>query len=339
MKSLLRTPLSCLLAACLLAGCLSSPGATPIPTPSALPSLTFSPPPPTLTSTVTSTPTITPLPRPEVSRVLILSLDGFRPDAIAQAPMVNLQALMSAGAYSLQAQTIFPSGTLPAHASMLTGSCPARHGVDWNDYDPARGYAIGTDLFDLAHAAGLETFMVVSKEKLVQLTEPQSLDHFEYINDRGLIIAQYVAEQVIPQGFGVLFVHFPTADWMGHEHGWMSWQYLDVLRQDDRALGILLQALDQAGLRSSTLVIVTADHGGHDTTHGSLLAEDMTVPWVIAGPGVRPGELGVPINTTDTAATAGWALGLELPSDWNGLPVLEAFGLPSEQVRLDPRCP
>jgi len=222
---------------------------------------------------------------------------------------------------------------------MLTGFCPARHGVDWNDYDPAQGYAIGTDLFDLAHAAGLETFMVVSKEKLVQLTEPQSLDHFEYINDRGLIIAQYVAEQVIPQGFGVLFVHFPTPDWMGHEHGWMSWQYLDVLRQDDRALGILLQALDQAGLRSSTLVIVTADHGGHDTTHGSLLVEDMTVPWVITGPGVRPGELGVPINTTDTAATAGWALGLELPSDWDGLPVLEAFGLPSEQARLDPRCP
>jgi predicted AlkP superfamily pyrophosphatase or phosphodiesterase len=246
---------------------------------------------------------------------------------------------MQTGAYSLHAQTTFPSGTLPSHASMLTGYCPADHGVDWNDYDPEQGYAIGTDLFDLAHAAGLRTVMLAGKQKLVQLTEPASLDEFEYINDRGLVIAQAVVDRVIPQDFGVLFVHFPTPDWMGHEYGWMSWQYLDVLRQDDRALQLMLDALDQAGMRSDTLVIVTSDHGGHDDTHGSWMPADMTIPWIVSGPGVVPGEVTVPINTTDTAATAAWALGLDLPADWDGLPVLDAFGFPSDTTRLDPRCP
>jgi arylsulfatase A-like enzyme len=339
-----RSLFTALLVLLLLTGCLPGlSGPTPAATVSPLPSLTFPPlPTGTPTASLTPAPSLAPSqtarPQPAVSRVLILSLDGMRPDAIQQAPMLNLLGLMQAGAYSLVAQTIYPSATLPSHTSMLTGLCPSQHGVLWNDYDPSQGYAIGTDLFDLAHAAGLTTVMVVGKDKLRQITEPASTDQFKYINDRGLVIARYVAEQVIPNGFGLLFIHFPTPDWMGHEYGWMSWQYLDVLRQDDQGLGLLLEALDQAGLRSDTLVIVTADHGGHDTTHGSSQPEDMTVPWVVSGPGVVPGGVAVPISTTDTAATAAWVLGLSLPAEWAGIPVYEAFGQTSP-VRPEPRCP
>src|SRR5262245_25290469 len=59
----------------------------------------------TLTPTETPTPTFTPTPVPQVRRVLILSIDGLRPDAISLAPMLNLQKLMLAGAYTLSAQT------------------------------------------------------------------------------------------------------------------------------------------------------------------------------------------------------------------------------------------
>jgi arylsulfatase A-like enzyme len=172
---------------------------------------------------------------------------------------------------------------------------------------------------------------------LRQVILPESTDIYTYINDRGLVIAQHVADEVIPQGFGVLFIHFPTPDWMGHEHGWMSWQYLDVFRQDDQALGILLSALDNAGLRNDTLVIVTADHGGHDHTNGSNLPKDMTIPWIISEPGVRPMTITNPVSTTDTAATAAWALELSIPPEWDGIPVYEVFGLPY-QTRPDPRC-
>jgi len=221
---------------------------------------------------------------------------------------------------------------------MLTGLCPADHGVDWNDYLPEQGYAIGTDLFDLAHAAGLRTVMVVGKEKLQQVSEPASLDEFTFINDRDLVVAEYVTGQVIPQDFGVLFIHFATADDMGDTYGWMSPEYLSVLRRADEAIANLLAALDSAGLREDTLLIITADHGGHELGHYTDLPVDMTIPWIINGPGVQPGALSVPVSTTDTAATAAWALGLPLPPEWDGIPVYEAFGQVSPP-RPEPRCP
>ena len=295
----------------------------------------FQPLPTAITPVIAVEPTATNLPRP--ARVLILSIDGLRPDAIELTPMSNLQALMQQGAYSLVAQTIYPSSTLPSHSSMLTGLCPDKHGVDWNDYIPKRGYANGVDIFDLAHAAGLRTVMVVGKEKLRQVTEPESTDVFEFVNDRDVVIAARVAE-LVPQGFGLMFVHFPTPDWMGHEYGWLSPEQFSVIFRADEALQTILNALQNAGMREDTLIIVTADHGGHSTTHGTRQLEDMTIPWVIAGPGVRHAVLPTNINTTDTAATVVWALGLPLQPDWDGLPVLEAFGLPDE-VHPQPRCP
>jgi predicted AlkP superfamily pyrophosphatase or phosphodiesterase len=244
---------------------------------------------------------------------------------------------MLTGAYSLTAQTIHPSATLPAHASMLLGVCPSKHKVDWNDYDPAQGYAQGTDIFDLAHAAGLKTVMYVGKEKLKQLTEPSSIDVYKFINDRDLVIINDLIQN-FPADFGLMFIHFPTTDWMGHEYGWLSPEQLSVARRADEALGLLLKALDERGLRRETLIIVTADHGGHEQTHGSRDPQDMTIPWVISGPGVRATSLVTPVQTTDTAATVAWALKLPLPPDWDGWPIFEAFGQPV-QPRPVPFCP
>ena len=246
------------------------------------------------------------------------------------APMQNVEALMAGSAYTLSAQTVYPSVTLISHASMLGGVCPSKHGVDWNDYLPDRGYAIGTDIFDLAHAAGMQTVMYVGKEKLRQLTEPSSTDIFTFINDRDLVIAGQLITN-FPQDFRLLFVHFATVDDMGHEYGWMSPQQLNVAYRADQALGKILAELDTRGLRQETLIIVTADHGGHETTHGSHLPEDMTIPWIANGPGIRPGKLTTLVHTMDTAATAAFALGLDIPAEWDGVPVYEAFGLPVEK--------
>jgi hypothetical protein len=306
---------------------------TPVPPTAAWTSTPTQAPTTTPTETPSPTPTFTPTPSPQASRVLILSIDGLRPDAILAAPMPNLMNLMQNGAYTLNAQTVFPSSTLPAHASMLGGVCPSKHGVDWNDYLPENGYAPGVDLFDLAHAAGLQTVMHVGKEKLRQLTEPSSLDIFTYVNDRDLVVAERLLDD-FPQDFGVLFVHFPLVDGMGHVHGWMSWQQLSVAFRADEALGNILAELDVRGLRDETLIIVTSDHGGHDTTHGYSYPSDMTIPWVVSGPGVQPKVLTTPVNTMDTAATAAFMLGLPIPPEWDGVPVYEAFGLPVERQSM-----
>ncbi|HSK67101.1 MAG TPA: alkaline phosphatase family protein [Anaerolineales bacterium] len=287
----------------------------------------------TLTGTATDTPppTLTLTPVPQIRRVLILSIDGLRPDLISLAPMPNLMNFMQTGAYSLTAQTVRPSVTLVSHASMLTGYCPADHGVNWNDYIPENGYALGTDLFDIVHAAGLETWMFVGKRKLEQVTEPSSLTGFTFVNDRDLVVAERLISE-FPENFSVLFVHFAMPDAMGHQYGWLSPEQLSVSFRADEAFANLLAALDARNLRSETLIIVTADHGGHETSHGSSLPEDMTIPWIASGPGIRPGPLSTAVHTMDTAATAAFALGLEAPSDWDGVPVFEAFGLPVEEI-------
>lgn len=304
---------------------LEFPADIPTETPTASQTATVTP-----TATSTPKPTLTPTPAPLARRVLILSIDGLRPDAISRAPMPNLMALMLSSAYSLSARTTYPSATLPAHASMLSGQCPDKHGVDWNDYLPEKGFAQVTDIFDLAHAAGMKTVMYVGKDKLRQITEPESTDIFEFINDRDSVITEKLLSN-FPADFGLMFVHFPVTDWMGHVYGWLSDEQLSVLFRADEAFGNLLAELDARGLRQETLIIITADHGGHEMSHGSRLPEDMTIPWIAFGAGVQPVALSSPITTTDTAATAAFALHLPIPKEWDGVPVYEVFGLPVEE--------
>jgi predicted AlkP superfamily pyrophosphatase or phosphodiesterase len=325
-----RRRLSLALVAVFLLACGASASlATLTPAPPITPTLpsTFTPPPPT----GTATPTITPTALPKSNRVLIVSFDGLRPDAIEEANMVNVMALMQSGAYTLSAQTIMPSTTLPSHSSMLVGTCPAKHIVRWNEYVPKNGYAIGTDIFDLAHAAGLRTVMTVGKEKLRQVTEPASTDFFAFVDDTDKINDPYRIEQLairqIAEGFSLMFVHFPNGDLAGHEYGWMSRKQLETYANDDESLGFILQSLKSRDMYTNTLIIISADHGGHDTTHGYDMPEDRTIPWMVSGPGILPMQLTSQVHTMDTAATAAFALGLPIPPEWDGLPVYEAYGL------------
>lgn len=260
-------------------------------------------------------------------RVLIISFDGLRPGAIGKAPMTNLIGLMQNSAYSLSAQTILPSSTLPAHTSMLTGLCPAGHGVYWNDYVPENGYAHGVNVFDLAHSVGLRTVMVVGKEKLRQIVRPESTDVFIFKEADSTIST--LASTEIRRGFGLMFIHFPNGDIIGHEWGWMGGVQMWAFREEDKYLAQILAALDESGLRQGTLIILTADHGGFQKSHGGARPEETTIPWVASGPGVIPGPLASFIQTTDTAATAAYMLGLPLPPEWDGMPVYEAFGQPT----------
>lgn len=312
----------------------SFPTETPLPPEFSLPTPTltpFQPIPPTATLTPTATV------RPVATHVLIISIDGLRPDAIAKAPMPILDGMMQGGAYTLEAQTVIPPYTLPAHASMLTGLCPSQHGVTWDTYTPSKGIAQGVDIFDLAHELGLKTLMIVSKEKLRQVTESKNVDVFRLVVSSDDTVAK-VAVAEIAKGFDLMFVHFDDVDIAGHGYDWDSPKYLEAARRADQALSKLIVALETAGLRDDTLVIVTADHAGMGENHLENDPQITTVPWILSGMGIRPMVLKEPVSIVDTAATAAWILNIPLPLEWAGYPVTEAFGLPSEP-RPAPRCP
>ena len=269
------------------------------------------------------------LPRPPamIERVLVVSLDGARPDALEPAPAPRLLALAERGAHTWQARTVLPAVTLPAHASMLTGLDVADHGVTYNDLPAMTCPAIQPITFlALAALAGFRPAMVVGKEKLCVFRQTPAIDYtFAGAGDPS--VADAVIEK-LDAGDDVLFAHFPGPDYFGHLTGWMSETYVNQIRRTDEQVGRVLDALDERGLTDQTLIIVTADHGGHDFGHGEDIPEDRLIPWIIAGPGVVSGlDLGESIHLADTAATVEWALGLPRPANASGRPALAAFGL------------
>ena len=111
-----------------------------------------------------------------------------------------------------------------------------------------------------------------------------------------------------------MLVQLADVDLTGHASGWMSDAYLRAIGDADAAVGRLLAATP-----AGTTVIFTSDHGGNGRDHLSTADVDMTIPWMIAGPGVRAGRvLSGGIDIKDTAATAARVLGLRLP---DGTPV------------------
>ena len=70
--------------------------------------------------------------------VLLVMIDGLRPDAITPERCPALTALKARGAYSLRAQSVMPCITLPCHMSIFHSVPPGRHGLT-NQYLGAHG--------------------------------------------------------------------------------------------------------------------------------------------------------------------------------------------------------
>ena len=260
--------------------------------------------------------------------LLLISVDGLRPDALLQADTPNIDALWQNGAYSWQAQTVLPSETLPSHASMISGLTVERHGFTSNSFKGS--FQVAT-IFSEVKAAALSNAMIVGKEKLERLVVPGTVDLFQELQQGGNIgddiqVANVAAQHLTSVKPKLLFVHLGETDFVGHQSGWMSSQQLATIAGVDQAVGILTSALEAAGLLENTLILLTADHGGHDFTHGTSDPLDTTIPWIASGSGINKGlELQTSIQTYDTAATVLKALGVLVPSGWDGSPVQEAF--------------
>jgi hypothetical protein len=275
------------------------------------------------TADLTST---TPLSAEATEHVVIISIDGMRPDGLEQADTPTLDELKALGAYSPHAQTINPSFTLPSHVSMLNGVVPQKHGIV--EALPCIGcrLTIGPTVFSAAHDAGFSTGMVFGKEKLSYLVLENSVDALFGIDAHDPEVTSE-AIKIIEGGLpNLLFIHLPDTDGVGHEYGWMSENYLYAINYADGMVDEIVTTLGNEGYLVSTLLIILADHGGHDFQHGLDCPEDMTIPWLAVGPGVPEGKtLTSPINIYDTAATALYALSVAIPEHWDGRPVLEIF--------------
>jgi arylsulfatase A-like enzyme len=273
------------------------------------------------------------LPQASVSRhVIVVSVDGLRPDAIGAYNAPTLQRLMREGSHTLSATTIDPSRTLPSHTSMLTGQPPERHGVRWNHVMTADAEVIELpNVFSVARAHGYSTAAFFSKAKFQPLQRQGTLD---YSQAPGGWFGRWsskrtmgdLADYLPAARPNLLFVHLADVDAAGHRSGWMTPEYGRAVLTADAAIQSLIGLAERAYGAGKFSLIVTADHGGHGTGHGSKDPRDVIIPWIAWGQGVKPGVLREPpVRTMDTAATVLWLLGVADQTDWIGQPVVQAY--------------
>ena len=249
--------------------------------------------------------------------VVIVTIDGLRPDAITETDTPALARLLREGAASRASRVPSPWLTLPSHLSMVTGQPAAKHGIRSNKelaQEPAQ-----PTLFTVAHAAGRRTALYVGKHKLLALAPrgsagvvhgPSKGDADWDAGSIALLAAQFAVE--FPrERFALAFVHLREPDETGHDAGWMTPAYRAALTEADRGLASVLRTIAGSGL--PTTVIVTSDHGGEGKDHWTHEAVDSIVPWICAGPGVKAGATIADSGIVDVGPTAAALLGVTLP--------------------------
>ena len=250
-------------------------------------------------------------------KVILISIDGMRPDGLLQCKNPFVQELMKLGAYTLEGSSVNPSVTLPCHMSIFHSVTPNRHGITTNIYVPMVRPVNG--LFEQLRFGGKKSAMYYGWEPLRDVARPESLRHAEYIwaysrdNTDGYLTnsaLSYIKEE--KPDFVFLYM-VETDEKGGHDNGWMSEMYLQCIHN---AINNVKRVLEQT--KDEYTVIITADHGGHDRAHGSAMPEDMTIPMFFIGPDFAPGKQLTGISLLEIAPTIADLVGVAKPREWEG---------------------
>lgn len=264
----------------------------------------------------------------ELRYVVIITIDGCRPDKLQEANTPNIDALIAQGAaYSWSAQTVYPSKTPQAHASLFTGAKPETHGF----YSPGDDLKAET-IFQVFENLGMRTLLFDSKGGRINglqadVAVVRNTKDYRWIGpswqrgsedpEANLRVMEDALEDFMEGWITLMFVLLPQTDTMGHLYGHTSEQYLKAIETADQAIGMLVDNLRARGWLDETLIVITADHGMTGTDHGTDDPGDMTIPLIFFGPNVPPGEFGNG-EIIDVAPTISALFGVRPPADSEG---------------------
>lgn len=255
-------------------------------------------------------------------KVILILVDGLRPDALTGCGNPYGNRLLQMGSYTLEAETVFPSVTLPCHMSLFHSVPPERHGILTNTYVPQVRPVRG--LCEQLSAAGKRCSFFYNWEELRDLTRPSSLAYSYYVSG-DLYPGEKANEMVTENALSYIkeekpdfaFVYLGLVDHAGHGFGWMGEEYMRACRLSLDEIQRLVEAFGE-----EYSIIITADHGGHDWMHGTLEREDMLIPLVCIGPDFQPGVQFVKKGICDIAPTVAELTGVAAPEEWKGVSLL-----------------
>ena len=253
----------------------------------------------------------------ERNKVILISVDGMRPDGFLACGNPYIHELMSKAYYTLDGKTVMPSVTLPCHMSLFHSVEPQRHGITTNLYIPMARPIDG--LFERLKGIGATCAMYYGWEPLRDVARPESLKFAEFIHayteestDTTLTDSALARIERSKPDFVFLYM-VDTDEKGGHDSGWMTEEYL---RRISMAVDNIRRVIEACA--DEYTVVITADHGGHDRTHGTDLPEDTTIPMFYIGKAFPAGERFTGGSILDIAPTVAKLMGAFPAGEWEG---------------------
>jgi predicted AlkP superfamily pyrophosphatase or phosphodiesterase len=285
-------------------------------------------------------------PLPSVSRVVVISIDGLRGDALQRMP--SLGALRTRAAWTDSMLTVAPSLTVPGHISMFTGRDVTQIGITTNTLDASAGLSLAlsgaTSMFQWVHASGGHSTALVGTQ-LVPASDLEQARQFFGIDevvsvdtDLATLRDEALAVAARADAPTLLFIHVPTVDFAGHDFGWirtdtaladggdvLGVRYVEAVHAADEVVSALWTALQPAVDRGEVALIVTADHGGGhgegctpgivaSREHCTRQAGDRIIPFVLLARDARSGRIAGQPTIMQVAPTVATMLRLTAPS-------------------------
>ncbi len=251
-----------------------------------------------------------------MKKTILFVVDGMRPDSLKDIEIA--QKILKKSTYTMKAETVFPSVTLPCHMSLFHSVTPERHGTTTNVYMPQVRPIRG--LCEVLKHAGKKCAIFYNWEDLRDISRPNSLAHSVFYagkaigyREAGEIITNELLDYVKKYDTDFTFLYLGYTDWAGHKFGWMSEEYMSAMQS---SWSNIERVMNELGDEYN--YIITADHGGHDRTHGSEMPEDMIIPMAFCGDDFEENKEFENVSILDIAPTVTALLGVEPDEEWEG---------------------
>ncbi|WP_339652145.1 alkaline phosphatase family protein [uncultured Maribacter sp.] len=272
----------------------------------------------------------------KAEHVIVIGFDGLSPDGLKKANTPTFDRLIKEGASTIHARSVLPSSSSPNWASMIMGAGPEQHGITSNAWN--------RDNLTLPAVTQSEQFIFPTIFQLVadqrDSSEIGAIYHWggfgrlfekDAVNydinpmtedETSVIASEYIKEK----NPDLTFIHFDHIDHAGHEYGHGTPAYYASVEKADSLLAELIESLRASGMAENTLVIISADHGGVGKGHGGESLQEVEIPFILWGKGIKKNyNIKYPVYQYDNAATVAFAMDIRTPHAWIGKPVKEAF--------------
>lgn len=270
----------------------------------------------------------------QADHLILIGLDGWGGYSMEKAEMPAVREQMARGSWTMQKRSVYPSSSAPNWASMFMGAGPELHCyTEWGSRAPefpprvTGRNGIFPTIFQIARDKypEAEIGVLYDWDGIKYLVDTLSLSYHAQSPDYQQFpgrLADMAAEYIIARRPMLAAICFDEPDHTGHTAGHDTPAYYAKLRELDTYIARIIEALKTAGIYDSTVIIITADHGGIDKGHGGRTMMEMETPFIIAGPGISAsGRFDDSMMQYDVAATIAAILDIPQPQVWTGRPV------------------